>query len=322
MNEMDLMNAMTDLDDDLLEMPPHRKPRYGYFVVLAALIAMLVTGVSAAIYYGVTITIEENKVTMDGNDPDGKNRISEYINAAYNLKTQKITEDFYHELSEEVTKEWIKHMEFSEKYNLPLTKDENRSCSSRILFQNFEDTNDVFGRLEERLGFRLVVTPQMKLGQMRSKYLTRQYPGDEKISLFTYYGTAEENCEAIAQNELLQPQGIKVWFLMGGYEQSDDSSSCTILLPLTEENAELLIHHTIAHCEKEGKLISEELQYGDIGVLLLYATPEPGYMGKAHAFYCVDGIGYCVSAWDKNGDGDARQMLLDLLEGLTDYTRE
>ena len=303
MNEMDLMKAMTDMDDNLLEMTPRRKIKGTAFIVLAALIALLVTSVSAAVYYGVNLS---------------------YVSNELDLKPQKITDTLYQQLSEEITRQWKANMEFAEKYNVPLTTDENRKCKSRVYFQDFHPyqlqgpcyCNICY--LEEALGFHLVLTPQMKEAQRRSGSIPGQYKGDEKISFYVYYGTSAENCAAIEKNELLQPEGFSLWFLMGGYPQEEDHVLCEILLPLTEENAELQKNDEMAYLGKMGELKSEELQYGDIHVLLFYATPEPGHTGKAYAYYCVDGIGYCITAYDIKGDGDAKQMLLDLLDGLAE----
>ena len=303
MNEMDLMKAMTDMDDNLLEMPPRRKIKGTAFIVLAALIALLVTSVSAAVNYGVNLS---------------------YVSNELDLKPQKITDTLYQQLSEEITRQWKANMEFAEKYNVPLTTDENRKCNSRVYFQDrhpYQLQGPCYCNicyLEEALGFQLVLTPQMKEAQRRSGSIPGQYKGDEKISFYVYYGTSAENCAAIEKNELLQPEGFSLWFLMGGYPQEEDHVLCEILLPLTEENAELQKNDEMAYLGKMGELKSEELQYGDIHVLLFYATPEPGHTGKAYAYYCVDGIGYCITAYDIKGDGDAKQMLLDLLDGLAE----
>ena len=172
--------------------------------------------------------------------------------------------------------------------------------------------------LETALGFPLALTPQMKLGQLRSKGIPGINKGDESVSFYVDYGNAKENTAVIENNEMLQPEGFTLWFLMGGYPQEEDYASCNILVSLTEENAQLQKNDEMAYLGKMGELKSEELQYGDIHVLLFYATPEPGHTGKAYAYYCVDGIGYCITAYDIKGDGDAKQMLLDLLDGLTE----
>ena len=337
MNEMDLMNAMTDMEDDLLEMTPRRKNKGVVFFLVAALLALLVTGVSAAIRYGVSgasvdivwepVRLEGNNLSVEYNGTGEEVLDSLFILAKYDLKPQTITDTLYQQLSEKVTRAWKDNMEFAEKYNAPLMRDVNKNACSRVYqeFYPFFLQGPCFCRfcyLEEALGFSLVLTPQMQAAQRKSGGIPGQYLGDEKISFFVYYGNAAENCAAIEKNELLQPEGFSIWFLMGGYPEEEDHACCQIYLPLTEENAALQSIQKFAYIEKEGELKSEELRYGDIDVLMFYATPEPGYTGKAYAYYCVDGIGYSIVTFDKNGDGDARQMMLDLLDGLGEVGKE
>lgn len=331
MNEMDLMKAMTDMDDNLLEMTPRRKIKGTAFIVLAALIALLVTSVSAAVYYGVPLNIERKIVNMKDSDllesyygTDQEGLLFYHVYTEFDLKPQVITDALYQQLSEELTRHWKLEMEFAEQYNVPIVRDENRDCNTRIRFQDFSryrnkgSCNCRMCYLETALGFPLALTPQMKLGQLRSKGIPGINKGDESVSFYVDYGNAKENTAVIENNEMLQPEGFTLWFLMGGYPQEEDYASCYILVSLTEENAQLQKIYEMAHYEKEGELKAEELHYGETVVRLIYATPEPGLTGRAHAYYCVDGIGYCVSAWDVNGDGDAKQMLLDLLDGLAE----
>lgn len=304
MNEMDLMKAMTDLEDDLLKVSTRRKKSMGVFAFLvAALILMLIASVCVVAYRDTT---------------------PNYVTNEFDLKPQKITDQLFQQISEELTSHWKREMKLAEQYGMPITQDENKNCNTRIYFTNslsYQQAGQCFCRfccLEKALGFPLALTQQMKNAQLKSGEILGQNKSAENISFYVDFGTAKENNAAIDSGEMLQPEGFKVWFLMGGYHHADDYVRCEILVPLTAENAELQKHYKMAHPGKVSKLKEEELCYGDTVVKLVYSTSKWGTMNRAYAYYCVDGIGYCFTAWDENGDGDARQMLLDLLDGLAE----
>lgn len=313
MNSMELMNSLTDLDDDILleaeSVPVKSRRRHTIrrAVMIAAAAALLCVGVFAAVDgFSLHITdvewnMEEHHLSEEYYGTDSENLNFHYIEVAYELEPVAIR-DAAGRILKNYTTDALSarsHVADNVRYH----------CGDNLM--------DSVEGYEEFLGVELALTDQIR--EAAAEYIPKQEFDSITVSSVPMAQAKSE----YAQIGTVSPSGIMLCFFLteDDYDEAYnyvnvDNVTVYIYMALDEDYAKECSKDTLASYEKEGALSQEKLLCGDIEVTILYNQPEEGFDGAAHAFYVVDGIYYKVSVWDALGDGDPKAELLSYLEGL------
>lgn len=325
MKEMDLMYAMTELDDELLERESDGKVKRFRFVKVAAIAAALALmtvcvfasaggvqywfgsrtmnviedGLSYA-YYGEAGNIQFDTVTY--NRPFAPVALDE---AVYEKLEQALVDEWEYCISEAEAGRFDYSDDDDFYYYTNTTRFEDEGKSKTPMFDSLD-------AVEEYLGIELGLSPEIE----EAASANQKWNYDNPITVGIWSGgTYADACQEMEETGTIKPAYVIVFFRLQEQDAGEDIT-CVFGIPLTQE---FVADHgliTIPSYEKEGEIWSETVEVGGRTVILFGNDPQEGFNGFCNAIFGVDGIEYTFEVEDWYGDGDPKAIVMELLEEI------
>lgn len=288
MDEWNLFNALSELDDELIltaqELPAkkHGLGRTGLRIALIAAVVTLLVGTALAVGLGVGIRHGQEKVTLQGlslQQPDGeKTREMTYYTARVEYELQTVPVENMELLSACLTQAW-ESFPHDRSYFQPaeLTEDSGER----------KDLESIRGA-EEFLGLELAESPELAT-LVRGVYVSM---------VISDLRRAEEE---YAQKGSITPDGLILYCSLRRGEASGEAldartvseSGVTVYVALTEAFLEKEGTQCLYSYEREGPFHESGLMTeGGRSILLLENAPPQDCVRGGYAAWCENGIGY------------------------------
>lgn len=325
MKEMDLLRAMTDLDDELLDRESGAKFRrfpVMKFVALAAALALMTVCVFAATggvqYWFGSRTMNVMEDGLDyGYYGDGGDIQFDTVTYSRPFAPVTLDEAVYEKLEQVLLDEWEYCMseaeagrfDYSEGDDFYYYTNSTRFEDERkVKAQMFDSVDEV----EEYLGIDLDLSPEIK----EAAAANQQWNNSNPITIGIWSGgTYADARQELEETGTIKPAYVVIFFRLNE-QRAGEEISCAFGIPLTQE---FIADHgqiTIPSFEKEGEVWGETVEVDGRTVTLFGNNPEEGYNGFCYAVFGVDGIEYTFKVEDWDGDGDPKAIVMKLLESL------
>ncbi len=282
MNEWDILEALGDIDSQLLSTPKPKKKHLGKksrYIVLAAAAMMLLAGIALAATTGVRAKYGEKMIRLQGVSLDEDECAEQMYHTArveFDLLCNEVKNMSW--LSEQLTKAWESHEhEKSEFYSVDLMTD----SGERLCFASIGEAESFFGidlmqsaELEE-----CIRGVYASLAVTQTERAALEFSESNKVSpdaLLLYCSFERGNGTNHAfDGELVSQGGIEILVAL----QKNFAE---------HENIKYLYSH-----EKEGAFRESGMLTQQGGaILLLENEPCEGYAQTGYAAWCENGIGY------------------------------
>lgn len=336
MNRQDLAYAMTEISDDLLLEAEHMEKQgsttgFRRVVAAVAVAASLAVTVGAAAV-GITWNVRETQHEVGGyaqsyyKDNDGILE-GEELNYQVPLTRVELSREAmqrlrdmlwrYWQLSQ--TEEYAQTHDISPQAEFVYWTDDVDSHMEMYLnrynpTQTVEPSYTSLEQIEELLGITLDVSTELREAARSTKH---------GIELRVYTGlTVEEVSRGIEEMRFPEPTCVVINYELQGYAGNGQVRG-TIVLPLTEAEAQAGLSGGYYSYEKEGPIWQSTETYGSREVCFFGNDPKLGYEGSCRAIYATECGGYILSADIESPDpgrsfpkptfDTAKDMLLPLL---------
>lgn len=307
MNEWDILQALSDLDDDLLQDAPQRQtPRRLVRIAMAAAIVALLASTVLAVSVGVRVLHGKNTVRLEDiglSLPRGQQvEALEYYTADIEFSLQTVTLTLPEEAVTALTEAW---RDFSYDHSYFTGAKLTDAAGKRL------DLGSVAGA-EAYFGVRL----------MHSAPMDELICGAYATLVVSDIARAEKE---FAETGRVTPDGVELYFPFRRGEGEDAldpavarEGGLTVYLALTPEFAQQEGVQRVYSYEKEGALHeSGLLTAAGKSILLLENAPQKGYHGFGCAAWCENGVGYFAEVHtSSNTNTPPLTLLTPLLDEL------
>lgn len=299
MKEMDLLRALTEIDDTLLLEPEKKSRRYpfggGRKLLIAATAAVLLISTAFAVTLGLYTQSGQETVRLEGVSIAGKPESVTYhtLDITFDLApVRTVAEDF---LREKLKEAWVSYAYDKEAFTeIPLTN----ADGSLFCFTSCEEA-------AELLGISLCLSPELDAA-VEHIYVTMT------VTDPTFLAEAYEAGERPLPDGLIlqAPLTRSAEPTAALYARRVWEAGLTVSVPLTENyNGDTL---RLYSSEAQGAYREQGMtSSGGTTVLLLENLPCEGYPTTGSALWCWDGIGYHVRL-----QTDAQTLPLPILTPL------
>lgn len=283
MKEMDLMYAMTELDDELLERDSTakvRRFRVSKVATIAAALALMTVTVFAAVV-GINYWF--------GQDDDGYYT----INFDFPLEPVTVNQEAYDDMAQELVNGLLYYQEGIEMgdYEEPNTQDWAYSESLDIQWLYFP-IHDM-GSLEEveaYLGIDLNISPEIRAA-VNGCFPVRSETHNP-ITLSVYGPRYEERVAEYETTGTITPHGIEIRMAMSDGGDNNWSNGFRVFIALTEEFAENFQPDPWYSAEDRGQYHTKDYSNGSQDFLIAKVDYTEEYGGICLAMYDDGGVGY------------------------------
>ena len=322
MNEKDLMNAITDIDDDLLvfEEKGRKHLKESWKALIAAVLIMAFSITAYAV--GNISTSQKTKI-YDADDvwrlyynTEGKDEVEFYeMSVEYKLEPQKVSEEFYadaiaalnfdYECIQQTYAAQGKEYILSEGEELWASMAFYDDCINHKNFYTVEE-------LEEYIGLELCLSDKLREGI--NEIANRRKAGITSLYHCNIVVIGKKTSEA-------EGNFIPLYAEINFTADRDDKGNqinVAVLVSLSEEKTtEKIVWNSY---EKEGKW-TEKIIKTDSGreIYFIHNNPKKDYCSKARACWTEDGIGYetyTIMALDWEFRHEGVKYLMPYIENL------
>ena len=322
MNEKDLMNAMNEIDDDLLVFEEKRRKHLkGSWKVLIAAVLVMVFSVTA--YAVGNITISQKTKVYDEDDvwrlyynTEGKDEVEYYeMNIEYQLEPQKISDEFYADAVAALNFDYEciqrTYASFGEEY--VLSEGGELWASMGFYFDSSEQKNFYsVEELEEYIGFELCLSDEIRNGI--NEIAKRRKAG--KTSIYHCNITLIGKKTSEAEGGFV-PLSAEINFTADRDDKGNQINVVAFISLSEEKTTEKTVWNSF---EKEGKW-TEKILKTDSGkeIYFIHNNPKKNYRSKARACWTENGIGYCAytdMAFDWEFKNEGVKYLMPFIENI------
>lgn len=323
MNEKDLLNAMSDIDENLLALD-ERKPKKlrGSWKVLIAAALIMIFSVTA--YAVGNISISQKTKVYDAEDvwrlyynTEGKDSVEFYeISIDYKLEPQKVSKEFYNDAVYALNDHYnficsTAEADGREAYNMA---EGEELWASMAFSYDFDDERNSYTveEIEEYIGLDFCLSDELINGINYFANLRKA----GKTSLWPIHINVTGKKVSEAEGGFV-PLGATITFV-AGYDNKGNFIHSAVFICLSEEKTTTT---TVWNSfEKEGKW-KEKIIKTDSGreIYLVHNTPEKGYRSSARACWIEDGIGYeayTMMALDWEYKHEGVEYLMPFIENI------
>lgn len=300
MNELDFLEALNDIEDDLIldakKTVDKRSliPSHLAKVAVAAAIVCLMSVTVMAVSFSVRILRSEERIPIPEGVFMGQLTPDTRITTVdYDLQQQKI--HLPSDWAERLTEQW---KAFPYDYSYFKGMDLKHAEGSRINFGGIS-------QLESLLGIELVSSPELDRA-VRGSYISLVVTDPRRAA------------EELRREGRISPDGLVIYlpFYLDGEKGPSpdmvDYCGLNIFLPLTEPFAESYSSHTVLSSVGDQDLQeSRQLSQGGIESILLSNSPGTEDPMKAYAAWEHEGIGYLLELKTHHRISTAPASLLD-----------
>ncbi len=323
MNEKDLLNAMNDIDEDLLALD-ERKPKKlrGSWKVLIA--AALIMAFSVTAYAVGNITTSQKTKIYDADDvwrlyynTEGKDEVEFYeMSVDYKLEPQKVSDEFYADAVYALNYSYDvirRTYEEGGRENYTLEEGEELWASMEFSYDARDERNSyTVEELEEYIGLDFCLGDELING---INYFTNLRKAG-KTSLWPISITVTGKKASEAEGGFV-PLCATITFI-AGYDNKGNFIQSAVFICLSEEKTTAT--SVWMSFEKEGKW-SEKIMKTDSGkeIYFIHNNPKKGYRSSARACWTEDGIGYeayTVMALDWEYKHEGVKYLMPFIENI------
>lgn len=309
MNEKDILNAINDIDDDLLSLDERKtKKLSGSWKVLIAAALIMVFSVTA--YAVGNITTSYNTKVIDGEGlytlyyGDVEEAEFYEMTVEYKLEPQKVSEEFYSDCVAALHYNYKTIQQTYRDYNneeYVLPEGEELWASLNFYFDvNDERNNYTVDELEEYMGLDFCLGDEIREG---INYLAERRKA-KKTSLWPCSITLTGKKVSEAEGGFV-PTGATISFIVD-YDNKGNFVYAYTYISLSEEKTTAT--SVWNSYEKEGKW-KEKIMKTDSGkeIYFIHNNPQKGFRSNARAYWTQDGIGYEAYAamaddWEHKGE--------------------
>lgn len=320
MNEKDIMLAINDLDEELLNLEEKPKRLKGGWKVLIAAALVMVFSVTA--YAIGNITTSYNTKVVDTNGLwklyYGDSEEAEFyeMNVEYKLEPRKVSEEFYNDLVESLSYSYENIQQTYESTGESYVLEEGEELFWASLDFYLASDGDFISytveELEEYCGIEFCISDEMRKGinETAEKYKA----GRTRIQPCSITTTGKKVSE---EEGGFVPLCFTVTFYVD-YDGKGNSVHGAAFVCLSEEKTTAT---TVWYSyEKEGKW-EEKIMKTDSGreIYFIHNNPEEGFRSNARACWTEDGIGYSAyteMAVDWEYKDQAAKHLMPFIENL------
>jgi len=283
MKKMDLMYAMTELDDELLnrwsaaKLKRFRFSRIATFAAVLALVTMIVYSAMLGIDYWF------------GYDGDGYYTIDYH----YSMETAVIHQAAYEDMAEALVDNHIYYQNRieCEDYTQPDTQslEYSDALDQAWLFSLGQELNSL-EEVEDYLGVDFHVSPEIR-DAVNSSF---QFRSETNIPVFvTAYGPCYQDAAAEFRNTgTVTPLGVKVELSFLDEEQKNWNVGLRVYIALTEDFAEQFRPDTWYSPEGSGQYRVRDYSNGSQEFMIANSEYSEEYGGVCLALYEDSGVGY------------------------------
>ena len=321
MNEKDLMNAINDIDDDLLAFEEKgRKPLKGSWKALIAAVLVMAFSVTAYAVGNITTSYNTKVIDAEGlwklyyGDIDEAEFYE--MTVEYQLESQKVSKEFYSDCVAALNYEYESVQNFYNDYEnkeFILQEGEELWASLDFYFGETDEKNNYsVDELEEYMGIEFCLGDEIKDG---INYLVERRKA-KKTSLLPYSITLTGKKMSEAEGGFI-PLCAKINFI-ADYDNKGNFVYAYIYICLSEEKTTAT--SVWNSYEKEGKW-TEKIIKTDSGkeIYFIHNNPEEGFRSTAKAFWTEDGIGYeayTAMAFDWEHKDEAVEYLKPFIKNI------
>lgn len=322
MNEKDLMNALNEIDDDLLVFEEkRRKPLKGSWKVLIAAVLIMVFSVTA--YAVGNITTSQKTKIYDADDiwrlcydTEGRDEVEFYeMGVEYQLEPQKISDEFYADAVASLNYDYEcirqTYATLGEEYVL---SEGEELWASMSFFYDSSESKKIYSveELEEYIGFELCLSDEIRNGI--NEIAKRRKAG--KTSLYHCNITLIGEKTSEAEGGFV-PLSAEINFT-ADRDDKGNQVNVVVFISLSEERTtEKIAWNSF---EKEGRW-TERIMKTDSGreIYFIHNNPKKNYRSKARACWTENGIGYCAytdMAFDWEFRNEGVKYLMPFIENI------
>lgn len=298
MNEKDLMNALNEIDDDLLILEEKkRKPIKGSWKMLIAAALVMVFSVTA--YAIGTITTSQKTKIYDADDiwrlcydTEGRDEVEFYeMNVEYQLETRKVSEEFYSDCVAALNYDYETiQRTYADYHNEEyILSDGEELWSSMDFYYDNNERKNIYTveELEEYIGFELCLSDEIRNGI--NEIAKRRKAGETSLMHCNITVIGKKTSEAEGN---FIPLYAEIYFT-ADRDNKGNQINAVVFISLSEEKTTAAT--TWISFEKEGKW-TEKIMKTDSGkeIYFIHNNPKKGYRSKARACWTENGIGYCA----------------------------
>ena len=313
MKEMDLMYALTDVDEKFLNREPAKKvktPRISRVAALAAVIALVTISVCSAML-GIEYWF--------GHDGDGYYT----IDYRYPMEPVEIHQQAYEDLADALVENLLYYQNGIEQGDFPKPDTQGLSYSDgldRAWLYSLGLELDCLEEVEAYLGLTLNVSPEIREA-VNSSF---QFRSDSNLPVFVMaYGPCfDEAASEYKSTGSITPQGVGIQFHFLDGEENNWYAGLRVYIPLSTQFAEEFQPDTWYSPEGNGPYRTREYSNGSQDFLIAKLEYTEEYGDTCLAMYADGGVGYELycCAWPtdfaKSKIGD--QLLASIL-GTWDF---
>ena len=326
MNEKDLMNALNEIDDDLLVFEEkRRKPLKGSWKMLIAAVLIMVFSVTA--YAVGNITTSYKTKVIDGEGlwklyyGDVEEAEFHEMTVDYKLEPQKVSKEFYDDCVAALNYQCESIQHTYEDYHgeeYILSEGEELWASLSFYFDNLnfpetdERSNYTVDELEEYMGIELHLGDEIREG---INYLAEKRKA-KKTSLWPCSVTVTGKKVSEAEGGFV-PLCATISFIVDYDSKGNFVYAYTYICLSEEKTTATSVWNSF---EKEGKW-KEKIIKTDSGkeIYFIHNNPRKGFRSSAKAFWTEDGIGYeayAAMAYDWEHKDEAVKYLKPFIENI------
>ena len=298
MNEKDLMNALNEIDDDLLILEEKkRKPIKGSWKMLIAAALVMVFSVTA--YAIGNITTSQKTKIYDADDiwrlcydTEGRDEVEFYeMNVEYQLETRKVSEEFYSDCVAALNYDYETiQRTYADYHNEEyILSDGEELWSSMGFYYDNNERKNIYTveELEEYIGFELCLSDEIRNGI--NEIAKRRKAGETSLMHCNITVIGKKTSEAEGN---FIPLYAEIHFT-ADRDNKGNQINAVVFISLSEEKTTAAT--TWISFEKEGKW-TEKIMKTDSGkeIYFIHNNPKKGYRSKARACWTENGIGYCA----------------------------